>query len=143
MLHEILVKRKFILDQFRKGLSTLIILAEMEHNPGLFEESFVCQDVLTNDFVISCLHFQDSSDEDGSDDCVHQMLKTSIITLSVDDLKKFLRFVTGASEVLMSTFPHSISAYFYSGDSIFSSACLLELKFPKYFQNYPGFDLAM
>lgn len=65
LLHDILVKRKSILDQFRKGLSTLGILAEMEHNPGLFEESFVCQGVLTIDFVISCLHFQDSSDEDG------------------------------------------------------------------------------
>ena len=41
---------------------------------------------------------------------MYQMLKTSITTLSVDDLKKFLRFVTGASEVLMYTFPHSISA---------------------------------
>ena len=37
MFHGILVKRKSILDQFRKGLSTLGILAEMEHNPGLFE----------------------------------------------------------------------------------------------------------
>ena len=38
MLHDILVKRKSILEQFRKGLSTLGFLAEMEHNPLLFEE---------------------------------------------------------------------------------------------------------
>ena len=106
MLLDILVKRKSILYQFRKVLPTLGILAEMEHHPGLFEEFYRHQGELTNDFVISCLHFQDSSNQDGSDECVYQMLKTFIITLSVDDLKKFLKFVTGKSEVLMSTLPH-------------------------------------
>ena len=144
MFHDILVKRKSIPDQFRKGLSTLGILAEMEHNPGLFELLFVHQGGLTNDFVISGLYFQDSSDKDGSDDCVYQMLKTFITTLSVDDLKKFLRFVTGTSEVLNSTLPHRISVYCYnSGDSIFSSTCLLVLKLPNNLQNYTAFDLAM
>ena len=33
MLHDILVKRKSILDQLRKGLSTLGVLAEIEYNP--------------------------------------------------------------------------------------------------------------
>lgn len=41
MLHDILVKRKSILDQLRKGLSTLGVLAEIEYNPSLFEQFFV------------------------------------------------------------------------------------------------------
>ncbi|XP_015759324.1 PREDICTED: uncharacterized protein LOC107338599 [Acropora digitifera] len=43
MLHDILVKRKSILDQLRKSLSTLGVLAEIEYNPSLFEEFFLDQ----------------------------------------------------------------------------------------------------
>ena len=95
MLHDILVKRKSILDQFRKGLSTLGFLAEMEHNPSLFEECFVHQGVLSNDFVISCLHFEESRDLETSGDRVYQMLQTFLRNLCLDALKNFLKFVTG------------------------------------------------
>ena len=109
MIHDILVKRKSILDQFRKGLSTLGFLAEMEHNPSLFEEFFVHQGVIGNDFVISCLHFQESRDLKTSGDRVYQMLQTFLRNLSLDGLKNFLKFVTGTSEVSMSNLPHRIS----------------------------------
>ena len=109
MIHDILVKRKSILDQFRKGLSTLGFLAEMEHNPSLFEEFFVHQGVLSNDFVISCLHFQESRDLETIGDRVYQMLQTFLRNLSLDGLKNFLKFVTGTSEVSMSNLSHRIS----------------------------------
>ena len=109
MIHDILVKRKSILDQFRKGLSTLGFLAEMEHNPSLFEEFFVHQGVLSNDFVISCLHFQESRDLETIGDRVYQMLQTFLRNLSLDGLKNFLKFVTRTSEVSMSNLPHRIS----------------------------------
>ena len=145
MIHDILVKRKSILDQFRKGLSTLGFLAEIEHNllPSLFEEFFVHQGVLSNDFVISCLHFQESRDLETSGDRVYQMLQTFLRNLSLDGLKNFLKFVTGTSEVSMSNLPHRISVSCHSGDSIFASTCLLELKLPNHFQNYTAFDLAI
>ena len=109
MIHDILVKRKSVLDQFRKGLSTLGFLADMEHNPSLFEEFFVHQGVLSNDFVISCLHFQESRDLETIGDRVYQMLQTFLRNLSLDGLKNFLKFVTGTSEVSMSNLPHRIS----------------------------------
>ena len=109
MIHDILVKRKSILDQFRKGLSTLGFLAETEHNPSLFEEFFVHQGVLSNDFVISCLHFQESRDLEAIGDRVYQMLQTFLRNLSLDGRKSFLKFVTGTSEVSMSNLPHRIS----------------------------------
>ena len=109
MIHDILVKRKSILDQFRKGLSTLGFLAETEHNPSLFEEFFVHQGVLSNDFVISCLHFQESRDLETIGDRVYQMLQTFLRNLSLDGRKNFLKFVTGTSEVSMSNLPHRIS----------------------------------
>ena len=109
IIYDILVKRKSILDQFRKGLSTLGFLAEMEHNPSLFEEFFVHQGVLSNDFVISYLHFQESRDLETSGDRVYQMLQTFLRNLSLDGWKNFLKFVTGTSEVSMSNLPHRIS----------------------------------
>ena len=101
MFHDILVKRKSILDQFRKGLSTLVFLAEMEHNPSLFEEFFVNLGVLTNDFVMNCLHFQESRDLETSGDRVYHMLQTFLRNLSLDGSKYFLKFFTGTSEVSM------------------------------------------
>ena len=43
------IKRKSILEQLRKGLSTLGVLAEIEDNPSLFEEFFVHQGGLSNE----------------------------------------------------------------------------------------------
>lgn len=143
MLHDILVKRKSILDQFRKGLSTLDVLAEIEHNPSLFEEFFVHQGGLSNDFVLNCLHFQDSCKQNVIDDRVYQMLQTFVKNLSVDELRNFLKFVTGTSEISMSTLPHRISVSCYSGDSIFASTCLLESQLPNHFSNFASFDSAM
>lgn len=145
MLHDILVKRKSILDQFRKGLNTLGLLAEIEKNPSLFEECFVHQGGLSNDFVASCLHFHDPDpcDQDASDDRVYQMLQTFVRNLSVDDLDNFLKFITGTSTISMATLPHRISVSCHNGDSIFASTCSLELKLPNRFVNYAAFDVAM
>ena len=130
MLHDILVKRKCILDQLRKGLFTLGVLIEIEYNnPSLFEEFFVYQG--GNDF-------QDSWKQNVVDDRIYQMLHTFVKNLSVDELKNFLKFFTGISEVSMSTLPHRISVSCYSGDSIFASTCLLEL--PNHFPTYSSFD---
>ena len=99
MLHDIVVKRKSILDQLRKGRSTLGVLAEIEDNPSLFEEFFVHQGGLSNDFVLNCLHFQDSFKQNVIEDRVYQVLQTFVKNLSVHELKNFLKFVTGTSEV--------------------------------------------
>lgn len=78
MLHDILVERKSVLNQLRKGFSTLGILAEIEYNPLLLEEFFVHKAGLSNDFVLNCLHFQDSCKQNVIDDRVYQMLQTFV-----------------------------------------------------------------
>ena len=118
------------------------VLAEIEYNPSVFEEFFVYQGGLNNDFVLNCLQFQDSCKQNVMDDRVYQMLQTFVKNLPVDELKNFLKFVTGTSEVSMSTLPHRISVSCYSGDSIFASTCLLELNLPNHFPNYSSFDSA-
>ena len=109
MLHDIVVKRKSILDQLRKGRSTLGVLAEIEDNPSLFEEFFVHQGGLSNDFVLKCLHFQDSCKQNVIEDRVYQMLQPFVTNQPLDELKNFLKFVTWTSEVSLSTLPHRIS----------------------------------
>ena len=107
-------------NQFRIWTGSPIgyYLAEIEYNPSLFEEFFVHQGGLSDDFVLNCLHFQDSCKQNVIDDRVYQMLQTFVKNLSVDELKNFLKFVTGTSEVSMSTLPHRISVSSYNGDSI-------------------------
>ena len=103
MLRDILVKRKFILGHLRKGLSTLGVLGEIEDNPSLFQECFVHQGGLSNDFVLNCLHFQDSCKQNVIEDRVYQMLQPFVTNQPLDELKNFLKFVTGTSEVSLST----------------------------------------
>ena len=76
------------------------------------------QGVLSNDFVINCLHFQESRDLETSGNRVYQMLQTFLRNLSLDGLKDFLKFVTRTWEVSMSNLPHRISVSCHSGDSI-------------------------
>ena len=76
MVHDILVKRKSILDQFRKGLCTLGLLKEMEKNPHLFEECFIHKGKMTQESVANCLHFEDSEDADS--ERVFQMLQSFV-----------------------------------------------------------------
>ena len=143
MLFDILVKRKSILDQFRKGLLTLGLLPEIEHNPSLFEECFVYQGGLSNDFVTSCLYFQGTGDQDAGTEQVFEMLRSFVRNASVADLKNFLKFVTGMPTVSMATLPHRISVSCHDSNSIFASTCSLELKLPKSFNSYAAFDVAM
>ena len=74
MFHNILVKKKAILDQFRKGLSILGLLDEIQRKPEMFEECFVYQGIVSNDSVASSLDFPASEDKNAQR--VYQLLKT-------------------------------------------------------------------
>ena len=78
LLHDMLVKGTSIIDQLRKDLSTLGVLAEIEDNPSLFEEFFVHQGGFSNDFVLNYLHFQDSCKQNVIEDRVYQVLQTFV-----------------------------------------------------------------
>ena len=74
MFHNILVKKKAILYQFRKGLSILGLLDEIQRKPEMFEECFVYQGIVSNDSVASSLDFPASEDKNAQR--VYQLLKT-------------------------------------------------------------------
>ena len=60
IVHDVLVKRKEPLDQFRKGLETLGILDLIKSQPHLMGSYFqnTLWVALTSQQVIECLHFQ-------------------------------------------------------------------------------------
>ena len=141
MLHNILVKKKAILDQFRKGLSILGLLDEIQRKPEMFEECFVYQGIVSNDSVASSLHFPASEDKNAQR--VFQLLQTFIKNCNADGLDDFLRFVTGTRCSAKSILPRRITVSCESTNSIFASTCLLELKLPNHFRNYAEFEAAM
>ena len=141
MLHNILVRKKAILDQFRKGLSILGLLNEIQREPEMFEECFVYQGVVTNDSVDSSLYFPPAEDKNAQR--VFQMLQTFVKNCNVNGLDDFLRFVTGTRCTAKSILPRRITVSCESTNSIFASTCLMELKLPNYFRNYAESEAAM
>jgi len=137
MLHNIVVK-KTILVQFRKGLSILGLLDEIQREPEIFEGCFVFQGVVSNDSVASSLYFPPSEDKNAQK--VFQMLQTFIKNCNADGLDDFLRFVTGTRYSDTSILPRRITVSCESTNSIFASTRLMELKLPNYFGNYAEFE---
>ena len=137
MLHNILVKKKAILDQFRKGFSILVLLDEIQRKPKMFEEC-----IINIDPVASSLYLPASEDKNAKR--VFQMLQTSIKNYcKADDLDDFLRFVTGTRCSGESILPGCITVSCESTDSIFASTCLMELNLLDYFRNYAEFEAGM
>ena len=62
MIHNVLVKRKAVLDQLQKGLSILGLLDKIEKYPELFQENFVHQGDVTPEGVIGCLRFAETEE---------------------------------------------------------------------------------
>ena len=141
MFDNILVKKKAILDQFRKGLSILGLLDEIQRKPEMFEENFVYQGIVSNDSVASSLDFPSSEDKNAQR--VYRLLQTFIKNCNADGLDDFLRFVTGTRCSAKSILPRRITVSCESANSIFASTCLLELKLPNHFRNYAEFEAAM
>ncbi|XP_067024756.1 G2/M phase-specific E3 ubiquitin-protein ligase-like [Acropora muricata] len=139
MVFDILVKRKSFLDQFRKGLSTLGLLREMEMNPQLFEECFIHKGKVKQESVANCLRF----DEDVDSERVLQLLQSFVRNASVQDLEDLLKFITGCHTSTSATLPHRVFVSCHDSHSFFASCCLLQFKLPKYFTSYAEFEVAL
>lgn len=129
MLHNILVRKKSILDQFRGGLSAIIA-----DNPPIIVliDCFVHKEEVNNESVASCLHFATTENEGA--ERVFQMLNTFIQNSSPDDLDDFLRFVSDSRSSATCTLPKRITVFFAS-----TSTCLLNLKLPNHCNSYKDF----
>lgn len=135
------MRKKALLDQFRKGLSILGLLQEIEESPHLFEECFVFQGKIDNSTVASILYFPATDDKDAKN--VFEMLLMFIRNCNADTLDDFLRFVTGISTSGKCVLPRRIKVTSSASEGIFASTCLLELKLPSHFKSYHDFETAM
>ena len=93
----ILTKNVVLLDQMRKGLSTLGLLTEIEKNPTLFEHFFVHQSgQLTPDYVKKLLNFGTPGLEDETNSELEQLVTTFVDGCNDEELSDLLAFVTGS-----------------------------------------------
>ena len=140
VLHNCIIKHKAILDQFRKGLSILGFLKELEKSPKVFEQYFLCQgEEVTTEFVCSLLKMPVEQEHAR----VIQMLLAFIKNASTSTLADFLYFVTGSRSRTSVFLPGSVTVSVADTDSIFASTCLLSLKLPSSFSNYDRFESSM
>ena len=139
MLHNIIVKKKSILDQLRKGLGTLGLLGEMERNPEMFEECFVPHNEVTSKSVTNSLIFEPAKDK--KEQQIYQMLLNFIKSCTTGQLCDFLRYITGSASGVSSR-KIKVSVQDGSG-SIYASTCLMQLKLPSNFETYDAFEVAI
>ena len=87
VIHESLIKHKVVLDQFRKGLTLLGLLEEIEKEPRKFEHLFVHQKgQIHKEFVQSLIRLPDSTNPSIVN--VTQMLLSFISSANEDVLCK-------------------------------------------------------
>ena len=125
ILHSTFLKHKAALDQFRKGLSILGLLREIERNPQKFEHFFVRHDEnISPGFVKKLLKVPDTRL-----DAVN-MLYEFIDTASKEDLSDFLLFTTGSMVNTGAFRPECIKVSVENTQGFFASTCSFELTIP-------------
>lgn len=141
LVHEVILKHKTALDQMRKGLSILELLAEIEKSPEKFQSLFVHEDDDINaEFLISLLRLPDGSTCTPSVRNVVQMLMSFINNANKEVLCQFLCFVTGCKSNTAALTPGCVDVSVADVSDIFASTCLLELRLPSSFSNPEQFD---
>ena len=143
ILHSTVLKHKAALDQFRKGISILGLLSQIEKNPLKFEPFFVYHDEnISSAFVKKLLKVPDAS-LDLVEQSAIDMLYEFVDTASKDDLSDFLLFTTGSKINTGALRPECIKVSVENTQAFFASTCLLELKIPTYIPSSADFQLSL
>jgi len=126
VIHESLIKHKVVLDQFRKGLTLLGLLEEIEKEPRKFEHLFVHQKgQIHRDFVQSLIRLPDSTNP-SIVNVTQMLLPVSFISTANEDvLCKLLGFITGCKSVTAALRPGCIRITVEDTPNIFASTCPL------------------
>ena len=141
-MHELLLKHKGVLDQFRKGLAILGLLGEIERAPSKFEHLFVHQEnAISADFVKSLLRLPNSTNAGVVN--VIQMLLGFIDNAQGEVLCMLLGFITGCKSATAALRPGCVNVSVEDMPNIFASTCMMELKLPLHFSNSAQFDACL
>lgn len=137
ILHSTVLKHKAVLDQFRKGISIVGLLNEIEKNTEKFEPVFVHHSqTISSTFVKKLLKLPDES----LDASVKSAVKM-LCEFSLDDLSDFLIFTTGSKVNTGSMRPGCIKVSVDGTEGFFASTCSFELKIPALVPNSGDFQL--
>ena len=142
ILHSTVIKHKAALDQFRKGISILGLLGEIEKNPQKFEQFFVHQDeIISPEFVKKLLKVPDSSDLAHSR--AFDMLLEFIDTATKEELVDFLSFTTGSKFCSGGLRSECIKVSADSTQGFFASTCSFEVVIPACISDSTEFQLLL
>ena len=143
ILHSTVLKHKAALDQFRKGISILGLLTEIEKHPLKFEPFFVHHDEnISPAFIKKLLKVPDTS-LDLVEQSAIDMLYEFVDTASKNDLSDFLLFTTGSKINTGVLRPECIKVSVENTQGFFASTCLFELKIPACIPSSADFQLSL
>ena len=137
-MHDVIGRRKIVLDQLANGLEVLGFRDAMKNNKELFSELFVVSESVNSEKVIECLSFGGEMKE--SDLVVKGYLLKFLKNCS--SVKQFLEFSTG-SPMLPCFGLGKIHVTIEATDSIFSSVCTKTISLPNSFNEQKEFDSAL
>ena len=143
ILHSTVLKHKAALDQFRKGISILGLLRQIEKNPLKLNPFFVHHDEnISSAFVKKLLKVPDTS-LDLVEQSAIDMLYEFVDTASKDYLSDFLLFTTGSKINTGALRPECIKMSVENTEGFFASTCLFELKIPACIPSSADFQLSL
>lgn len=141
IIHDVIGRRKMVLDHLRDGFKALGFGQKMEKYPDVFEPLFVpTAKKLNGTDVLSAIYFPLSLSEEQA--TTKKWVEEYLQDAKVDKLNNFLVFTTGAP-CLPKFGLGRIRIEFDNVASIFASTCLLKLTLPNSFTDKTTFMVAM
>lgn len=118
MTHFVLFKRKFVMDQLRKGMELMGVLDQVKNHPNFYSELLTAKATFTAIQLIDILCFED----DPPSVCVDN-LKRFLNQADVKTLTNVVRYITGSIYLPRK----NISVTFTKRNGFFVSTCSLKL----------------
>ncbi|XP_068741923.1 G2/M phase-specific E3 ubiquitin-protein ligase-like [Montipora capricornis] len=148
LIHEVLTKRKFAMDQIRRGLDCLEVLSLIQKYPDEMKEYFVKADKadITPDVMIREVFANANGKEDSQEK--EQARKFFVQSLDVlyddqkdDGMRKVLMYATARNSIPPLGFEEKIQLDYRSDGSstFFAETCLLKLQVPVVFDSLNEF----
>eukprot|EP00794_Sanderia_malayensis_P001014 gene1014-334_t len=142
--YDVLLKQEKAIQSFGKGLETLGILENMQKFPEAFEPLFTWSDEALSPAAVLELLEADADKLDSDSTFVWDILQEFIFECGEEELKNFLKFLTGSSALPSRGLPkRNVTVSFVGGDAFFVSTCLMELHFPKCFATREEFETSL
>ena len=129
IIHDVIGRRKIVLDQLAEGLNTLGFRNRMKEHPEKFQPLFVLgsESEVSASAVVDILQFAEVLSDEESE--IANNLQQFLLSADTLRLEKFLIFTTGSTR-LPNHGLGKIKVKFNYATSFFASTCLLSITLP-------------